>query len=66
MRRLLGYMRPYAGLVFFSLLFLLAQSILQVLNPLLTRLAVDKYIRPEGHPLHTFIDRWLPTDPWPA
>jgi ATP-binding cassette subfamily B protein len=64
MRRLLGYMRPYRALVFFSLLFLLAQSVLQVLNPLLTRLAVDKYIRPGAHPLATPIDAWLPADPW--
>jgi ATP-binding cassette subfamily B protein len=64
MRRLLGYMRPYGAPVFFSLLFLLAQSILQVMNPLLTRLAVDKYIRPEARPLHTPIDAWLPADPW--
>ena len=34
------------------------------MNPLLTRLAVDKYIRPEAHPLHTPIDAWLPADPW--
>jgi ATP-binding cassette subfamily B protein len=64
MRRLLGYMRPYGALVFFSLVFLLAQSILQVMTPLLTRLAVDKYIRPEARPLHTPIDAWLPSDPW--
>src|SRR5580692_10101076 len=64
MRRLLGYMRPYRALIFFSLLFLLAQSVLQVLNPLLTRLAVDKYIRPGAHPLTTPIDSWLPSDPW--
>jgi len=64
MRRLLGYMRPYTALISFSVLFLLAQSILQVMNPLLTRLAVDKYIRPEARPLHTPIDAWLPTAPW--
>src|ERR1035441_2824850 len=64
MRRLMGYMRPYRALVFFSLLFLLAESVLQVLNPLLTRLAVDKYIRPGVHPLSTPIDAWLPADPW--
>ena len=64
MRRLLGYMRPYTALISFSVLFLLAQSILQVMNPLLTRLAVDKYIRPEARPLHTPIDAWLPSDPW--
>jgi ATP-binding cassette subfamily B protein len=64
MRRLMGYMRPYRALVGFSLLFLLAESVLQVLNPLLTRLAVDKYIRPGAHPLSTPIEAWLPADPW--
>jgi len=64
MRRLLGYMRPYRGLVGVSLLFLLAQSVLQVLSPLLTRLAIDKYIRPGAHALPTPIDPWLPSDPW--
>jgi ATP-binding cassette subfamily B protein len=64
MRRLMGYMRPYGWLVALSIFFLLAESILQVLNPLLTRLAVDKYIRPGAHPLTTPIDSWLPTDPW--
>jgi ATP-binding cassette subfamily B protein len=57
-------MRPYRTLIFFSLVFLLAQSVLQVMNPLLTRLAVDKYIRPGAHPLTTPIDAWLPSDPW--
>jgi ATP-binding cassette subfamily B protein len=64
MRRLLGYMRPYRALVGFSLVFLLAQSVLQVLSPLLTRLAVDKYIRPGAHAFPTPIDSWLPSDPW--
>ena len=64
MRRLLGYMRPYRALVGLSLVFLLAQSVLQVLSPLLTRIAVDKYIRPGAHPIPTLMDSWLPADPW--
>src|SRR4051812_41964386 len=64
MRRLMGYMRPYRGLVAVSVFFLLVQSMLQVLNPLLTRLAVDRYIRPSEHPPTTFIDAWLPADPF--
>ena len=64
MRRLLGYMRPYRAMVAASLLFLLLQSVLQVMNPLLTRLAVDKYIQPGAHPIHTPIDSWLPADPF--
>jgi ATP-binding cassette subfamily B protein len=62
MRRLLVYMWPYRRLVALSIVFLLAQSLLQVLGPLLTRIAVDKYIQPTG--AATLLDRWLPTDPW--
>jgi ATP-binding cassette subfamily B protein len=58
MRRLLGYMRPYRTLVAVSLVFLAAQSLLQGLGPLLTKIAIDKYLNPAGRP--TFLDRWLP------
>ena len=46
MRRLLRYMRPYRMLVAVSLVFLLAQSVLQVLGPLLTKTAIDTYLDP--------------------
>jgi ATP-binding cassette, subfamily B, multidrug efflux pump len=58
MRRLLGYMRPYRTLVAISLAFLAGQSLLQGLGPLLTKIAVDKYLAPTGKP--TFLDAWLP------
>ena len=58
MRRLLGYMRPYRTLVAVSLLFLAAQSVLQGLGPLLTKIAIDKYLAPAGRA--TFLDAWLP------
>ena len=64
MRRLLGYMRPYRKLVAASLFFLLLQSVLQVLGPLLTKLAVDRYIQPTHQPLAPFLARFLPADPW--
>ena len=64
MRRLLGYMRPYWRLVALSLLFLLVQSAMQVLGPLLTKIAVDKYVSPSAVAIHTFLDPWLPVDPW--
>src|ERR1700675_2263653 len=64
MRRLLGYMRPYRKLVIVSLVFLLAQSALQVLGPLLTQIAVDKYLRPSVHRAPSFFDGCLPADPW--
>ena len=62
MRRLLGYMRPYRALVGLSLVFLLVQSVLQTMGPLLTKIAIDKYIRPNG--AATFLDAWLPADGW--
>ena len=46
MRRLVGYMKPYRLLVAVSLFFLLVQSLFQVLGPLLTRTAVDRYLQP--------------------
>jgi ATP-binding cassette subfamily B multidrug efflux pump len=61
MRRLLGYMRPYRPLVGLSLFFLLIQSALQVLGPLLTRTAVDRYIAPTGVTIHGPLAAWLPT-----
>ena len=60
MSRLLGYMRPYRLLVALSLVFLLVQSALQVLGPLLTRTAVDRYIAPGPSPMHDLFAAWLP------
>ena len=62
MRRLLGYMRPYRWLVGLSLVFLLAQSGLQVLGPLLTRTAVDRYLQPNADRIPAFLARFLPDD----
>ena len=62
MRRLLGYMRPYRTLVALSLVFLLIQSVFQVMGPLLTKTAIDKYLRPNG--ASTFLDPLLPAGPW--
>jgi ATP-binding cassette subfamily B multidrug efflux pump len=62
MRRLLSYMRPYGVLVTLSLVFLLIQSVLQVLGPQLTRIAVDKYLQPKG--AATFLDPLLPAGAW--
>ena len=64
MRRLLGYMRPYRGYVALSLVFLLLQSVLQVLGPLLTKIAVDRYLAPNPTRVPTPIDRYLPAGPW--
>ncbi len=65
MRRLLTYMKPYKLVVLASLLLLLFDSLLQIIGPLLTKLAVDRYLVPVKHP-HTFrfLDVWLSRDPW--
>jgi len=59
MRRLVRYLRPYRGTVFVSLGFLLAQSLAQIAGPLLTKLAIDRYISHPIPPVHTFLDPWL-------
>jgi ATP-binding cassette subfamily B multidrug efflux pump len=64
MRRLLVYMRPYWKLVAVSLVFLLAQSVLQVIGPLITKVAVDRYLDPSAQSRPTLLDPLLPADPW--
>src|SRR3954452_16477440 len=65
MRRLLTYMRPYKSVVGVSLILLLLDSLLQVTGPLLSKLAVDRYLVPSlGNRMATPIDRWLSPDPW--
>jgi ATP-binding cassette subfamily B multidrug efflux pump len=64
MRRLLAYVRPYRFEVAIALVFLLVNAALQVLGPLLTKLAVDRYLVPAGRPSPTPIDRYLSPDPW--
>jgi ATP-binding cassette subfamily B protein len=54
MRRLFGYLRPYAGLVALGIFLLLALAGLDLLGPLISKVAVDRYIvprDPSGLPL---------------
>jgi len=64
MRRLLGYLKPYAGYIAVSLLFLVVYSALQVCGPLLTKIAIDRYLAPAAQHFSTPIDRYLSTDRW--
>ncbi|MCS6952416.1 MAG: ABC transporter ATP-binding protein [Bryobacterales bacterium] len=64
MRRLLGYMRPYRSLVALAVALLLVNSLLQILGPLLTKLAVDRYLAPAGSQFSTPLDFYLSADPW--
>ncbi len=65
MRRLLGYMRPYWRAVGISLILTLVDSLLQVLGPLITKMAVDRYLVPTKlDRLSTPINGWLSANPW--
>ncbi|MGH9626090.1 MAG: ABC transporter transmembrane domain-containing protein, partial [Bryobacteraceae bacterium] len=65
MRRLLAYLKPYKRVVAVSLALLLIDSLLQIIGPLLTKIAVDRYLVPVAH-LGTIplIGGWLAKDPW--
>jgi ATP-binding cassette subfamily B multidrug efflux pump len=64
MRRLVRYLKPYRSAVAVSLFFLLLQSITQVAGPLLTKLAIDRYLAKPDHPVHSPLDGWLAADVW--
>jgi ATP-binding cassette subfamily B protein len=48
MRRLLGYLRPYRWMAAGALALILAGSLLQLVGPLATAVALDLFIRPPG------------------
>lgn len=62
MRRLLAYARPYWAIILVSLLFLLGDALLQVLGPLLTKTAVDRYLAPAGEPVLPWLEALLAED----
>ncbi len=64
MRRLLMYLRPYRAIVAVSLGFLLINSVVQIVGPLITKLAIDRYLVPvRSASKIPFTDR-LSADPW--
>ncbi len=62
MRRLFSYMRPYRRAIAASLVLLLLLSVLQVAGPLLTKIAVDRYLAPTH--ARSVLDPWLSHNPW--
>lgn len=62
LRRLWQYLRPYAGLAIASLALLMLNSALGVSWPLLTQVAVDRYLKPDPA-AGTFLDPFLPVEP---
>jgi ATP-binding cassette, subfamily B, multidrug efflux pump len=63
MRRLLGYLWPYRALIAGALVFLILNSLLQVAGPLLTKVAIDRYLSPNPARIHTPIDPLLSSEP---
>ena len=56
-------MKPYRLIVSVSLVLLLVDSLLQIIGPLITKLAVDKYLLPEKNPVPIwYLDKWLSND----
>ena len=45
-RRMAGYAMPYGGYIALAVAFLLGTSVLQVAGPLLTKIAIDRYLAP--------------------
>jgi ATP-binding cassette subfamily B multidrug efflux pump len=62
MRRLLSYLRPYKRTVALALALLLVLSVFQVVGPLITKIAVDRYLVPAHS--HTLLDPYLSANPW--
>src|SRR5690348_2207422 len=48
MRRLIAYVRPYGDMALGALGLILLSSLLQLLGPLVTAIALDLFIRPSG------------------
>lgn len=63
MRRLLTYMWPYWPVAVAAMVFLLINSVLQILGPLLTKVAVDRYLVPVPGREPQPWDRYLSGDP---
>ena len=61
MRRMIRYLAPYKAQVAIALAFMIANAGLQILGPLLTKIAIDTYLAPTGANDYA---RFLPTDPW--
>jgi ATP-binding cassette subfamily B protein len=60
LRRLLALVVPYWPAVLAALVCLLGNSALQVVSPLLTKVAIDKYLAPGHGESIAWLEQWLP------
>jgi len=63
-RKLLTYAKPYWKAFLVALIVLLMNSSLTVIGPLLTQLAVDRYLAPAPNREPSLLDPYLSTDPY--
>ncbi|MBK7928443.1 MAG: ABC transporter ATP-binding protein [Bryobacterales bacterium] len=62
MRRLSVFLLPYKLAVFAAVVFLIANSLLQIAGPWLTKLAVDRFLAPAPHSVPPWLEAWLSRD----
>lgn len=62
-RRLLALAAPYWRLVLLALACLLANSVLQISTPLLTKIAIDRYLAPAPSATLPWLEQHLPAEP---
>lgn len=63
MKRLLGYLKPYQWQVVIALTAIILKAGADVMGPLLTKTAIDKYLSSASAHNHTFVDRFLSSSP---
>ncbi len=61
MARLLGYLRPYRAWTAASVVLLIVHSLLGVSGPYFTKVAVDRYLKPQPGAT-SLLDPWLPVE----
>ncbi len=59
MRRLVGYVRPYRGQMAVAVVLVVLSSILELVGPLATAVALDLFVRPLGGGPLTGVSRWV-------
>jgi ATP-binding cassette subfamily B multidrug efflux pump len=59
MKRLIGYLRPYKWQVAVALVSIVIKAAADVVGPLLTKTAIDKYLAPTGNASAGPLNRWL-------
>ncbi len=62
-RRLARYALPYGWFIALAVVFLLGTSVLQVLGPLLSKIAIDRYLAPAPGSVMPWLEARLPADP---